>query len=362
MDSAEEQNVNRSTDSNKMSRVFNHTGWHLDGDQTIYLHAGGALGPSGPVAGIRTRLDPGLDRYVLPDPPDGDDLREAVRASVSVLGVTAAPVGVALLAMVYRAPLGQIDFSGFLVGRTGVGKSELAALAQQHYGPGMDRLGLPASWMSTANALQAIAFRIKDALLVIDHFDPIDGHRMAERLLSRQHDAPARTRSDATRPPMPPRALILGTGEAIPRGESLRSHLLVLDVRPRDVSWGNLTFLQERAASGRFAVAMAGYLRWLAATYDHQADRVNARELRRPLLRGAVHPRTPDMIASLNLGLERFLEFAEDTGAISALKRLDIRGRAWDALFDLGEAQAADSPVGRKPVRRSGRFAGGPAT
>ena len=30
------------------------------------------------------------------------------------------------------------DFSLGLFGRTGVGKSELAALAQQHYGPGMD--------------------------------------------------------------------------------------------------------------------------------------------------------------------------------------------------------------------------------
>jgi hypothetical protein len=55
------------------THVFNHTGWHLDGDQAVYLHAGGALGPSGPVANIRTRLGSGLDRFTLPDPPDGDE-------------------------------------------------------------------------------------------------------------------------------------------------------------------------------------------------------------------------------------------------------------------------------------------------
>ncbi len=62
------------------NHVFMNTGWHRDGDQAVYLHNGGALGPSGPVAGITAQLDGGLDDFVLPDPPDGDDLREAVRA------------------------------------------------------------------------------------------------------------------------------------------------------------------------------------------------------------------------------------------------------------------------------------------
>ena len=44
-------------------------------------------------------------------------------------------------------------------------KTELAALAQQHFGPGMDARHLPASWSSTGNAIEGLAFAAKDALL-----------------------------------------------------------------------------------------------------------------------------------------------------------------------------------------------------
>jgi hypothetical protein len=95
----EESNVSNPTN------VFDHTGWHLHGDQNVYLDAGGAIGSSGPVADLVARLDGDLDRFALPDPPDGDALREAVRASLSLLDVASEEVSMALLAMVYRAPL-----------------------------------------------------------------------------------------------------------------------------------------------------------------------------------------------------------------------------------------------------------------
>jgi hypothetical protein len=69
----EESNVSNPTN------VFGHTGWHLHGDQNVYLHAGGAIGSSGPVADLVARLDGDLDRFALPDPPDGDALRDALR-------------------------------------------------------------------------------------------------------------------------------------------------------------------------------------------------------------------------------------------------------------------------------------------
>ena len=44
----------------------------------------------------------------------------------------------------------------------GTFKTELAALAQQHYGAGLDARHLPGSWSSMGNSLEALAFAAKD--------------------------------------------------------------------------------------------------------------------------------------------------------------------------------------------------------
>lgn len=81
-------------------------------------------------------------------------------------------ITLALLAAVYRAALGKVDFSVFVAGHTGVFKSALAALCQQHFGAVMDGSSLPANFASTGNALEWLAFYAKDALLVVDDFAP----------------------------------------------------------------------------------------------------------------------------------------------------------------------------------------------
>src|SRR5207302_2836950 len=77
-----------------------------------------------------------------------------------------------LLAAVYQAPLGKVNFSVFVAGQTGVIKSTLAALCQQHFGAAMDGSSLPANFASTGNALEWLTFYAKDALLVVDDFAP----------------------------------------------------------------------------------------------------------------------------------------------------------------------------------------------
>ena len=331
--------------------VFTHTGWrHVDG-QAVFLHGGGGLGPEGPVKDTQTRLEGGLNAYCLPDSPDGDEQRQAVRISLSLFEVAPDKVAVALLAMAYRAPLGQVDLSGWLTGPSGAGKSELAALAQQHYGGGMDRLHLPGNWSSTANSLEGIAFQIKDALLVIDDFAPNGTqsdvqrlHRDAERLLRAQGNAAGRRRMrhDTTqRQPKPPRGLILGTGEDIPRGQSLRARLLVIEIGPTDIDWTRLGDLKRQAAQGTLATAMAGYIRWLAADREGDAARVQARfeALREVAVTANAHRRTPDIVANLAVGFERFLQFAAHVGAIDAEQHRALWDRGWRALLELGEAQ-----------------------
>jgi hypothetical protein len=162
--------------------VFSHTGWRELGGRWMYLHAGGAIGPEGAVAGVETSLLGDLARFVLPDPLSADELVHAVRASLGFLEVAPAAIAVPLYAALWRAPLGLADFSLHLTGKTGIGKSELAALAQQHYGAGLDARHLPGSWSSTGNALESLAFAVKDAVFVVDDFAPAGSSSAVARL------------------------------------------------------------------------------------------------------------------------------------------------------------------------------------
>jgi hypothetical protein len=113
----------------------------------------------------------------------------------------------------WRAVLGACDHSLYLAGLTGEGKTELAALAQQHFGRQLDARHLPGSWISTGNSLEALASAAKDALLVVDDFAPEGGpqdvqrlHREASRLLRAQGNRSGRDRLRPDGELRPPRA------------------------------------------------------------------------------------------------------------------------------------------------------------
>ena len=255
--------------------VYTCLGWREIDGSWVYLHAAGAVGPVGTVyrAG-ETHLVDGLTRFELPEAPEGQALQQAVRASFRMLDVAPDTVTVAILAAAYRAVLGEIDFGLHVSGPTGAGKTELLALVQQHYGPAMDARHLPASWSSTGNALEALAFAAKDAVLAVDDYAPTgsaaDVARLqgtAERLFRAQGNGSgrARMRADTSlRPARAPRGLILSTGEDVPLGQSLRARVLVLELGPTDLDWAALGSCQADAANGLYAAAMAGFVQWVA--------------------------------------------------------------------------------------------------
>jgi hypothetical protein len=129
--------------------VYGHTDWRKIGDAWHYLHAGGAIGKNGLAVGVEVSLPDPLAGFVLPEPPEEESLA-AVLASLALLnGLTADRLAFPLLASVYRAVLGEapgpIDLFLELAGPHGVGKSELAALADQHFGAALDARHLPGS-------------------------------------------------------------------------------------------------------------------------------------------------------------------------------------------------------------------------
>lgn len=343
-------------------RVITHLGWRqLDG-AWAFVHAGGGIGQQGAVPGLEVELPPELARFRLPAPPEGEELREAVRAALAFLEVAPARVTAPLLAAVVLAPLMEPDFSVHLVGATGVFKTELAALAQRFYGAEMDARHLPAGWHSTANALEALAFAAKDCLLVVDDFAPsgpswqvAQAHREADRLLRAAGNrlGRQRLRSDASlRSSRPPRALILSTGEDVPRGQSLRARLWLVEVERGDVDVAALTRAQEDATKGRYAQAMSAYLAWLAGRLEGERERARQEALQlRSGAAQAPHRRTPDAAGKLAAGLQCLLRFAQEAGAVAEEEARAIFGRCWQGLLegmaDQAEAQGAQEPAGR---------------
>ncbi|MCP4708831.1 MAG: DUF927 domain-containing protein, partial [Planctomycetes bacterium] len=247
--------------------IYRHLGWRKIGDHHFYLHAGGAIGTEGPAENVEVSLEDALQNYVLPAPPAGGDLVTAIQASLAVLDLIPDNIIIPLFTTLWRSVLGHCPFAVHLAGHTGTGKTEIAALIQQHFGAEMSAKNLPASWTSTSNSLEAIAFYAKDALLVIDDFAPGGTqsdlnqlHRTAERIIRAQGNRSGRQRmrSDTTlRSTKLPRGLILSTGEDVPRGQSIRARLMILEIGLQDLNWTLLTKLQKKAADGLFTRAMS---------------------------------------------------------------------------------------------------------
>lgn len=344
-------------------RVYTHTGWRKIGEVWCYLHAGGAIGPDGPVEGIEVHLPDALQPFKLRHPETTAALQAAVRASLAFLEVAPHHITFPLFSAIWRAAMKTADFAPDLVGPTGAGKTELAALMQQHWGGNMDSRHLPGSWSSTGNALEGLAFAAKDALLVVDDFAPTGAsadvariHREADRLLRAQGNSAGRLRmrADASlRPARPPRGLIVNTGEDVPRGESLRARLLIVELSHGMVNWEVLTVCQHDAREGRYATAMAGFVQWLAARHDRIGSGMAAElaELRQAAMNGGRHKRTPEIVVNLALGLRHFLAFAQEVGVLDSERVTELWQQGWKALGESAAAQAAHQasaePTGR---------------
>lgn len=213
-----------------------HTGFARVNGHDVYVTAGGRIAATEDAPDIGVSLTGELSKYEPVAPRDQAEAAAALRASMELLKLAPAKVMAPLLMITYRAALDRTTFSGHIAGRTGVGKTQLAALMQQHYGAAMDASALPASWTSTANYLEAQAYYLKDALMVVDEFN--DAARLnatAERVMRAQGNTSGRGRMnpDGTLKSIKtPRGTILSTGEDLPSGHSLRARILTIELEP----------------------------------------------------------------------------------------------------------------------------------
>lgn len=371
---------------------YAHTGWRKIDGRMVYLHSGGYLSevsealsdkknylthsffssqsayratPDTYVSEVSevsevyieayVKLNGSLSNFVFPD--DRVDIQKAIRASLSIVDLTQDIITMPLYAAVWRSVLGEATFGVHLAGQTGQGKSQLAALMQQHFGASMDASHLPGSWESTTNALEMKLFQAQDALFVCDDFKPKGGkndqsryHGKADSVFRSIGNHSARGRLDANlnlRAERYPRCLLLSTGEDIPNGQSCQARMITL-VMTESVTKGEaskkLSLAQKDAADGLYAQAMARYIEWLAPrieTIQANFSRLEAQE--RDQLSNDGHARAGTNTAHLILGMKCFLQYACEMGAITPQEAQEYLTRCKNALIEIANEASREN-------------------
>lgn len=309
------------------------------------LRIGGAIGAINQgTRSFEVRVPAALSKYDIPSPPGGMELVAAIQSSMRFLEIAPDHVVYPLYAATWRAPIGNAELSVHLAGPTTVGKSELAARSQQHYGRGMDKKNLPGQWSSTANYTERLANLAKDVILTVDDLllqgdqsNVSRANREVNRLLRAQANGAGRGRSTGNgdlREGLPPRGLIISTGEDVPAGESLNTRFLSVPVAANDIDWERMTECQKLGENGEFAKAMAGYIQHLARSLEATRNtvKVQTAELRAWFSHSTPNSRLAEVAASLLAGFEQFISFAESTGAVTTDRGTELFERCSRAL------------------------------
>jgi len=353
---------NLSTPSRR--RSFLNTGWReLDG-QWCYLHAGGAIGPDGPMDGIETDLKGHLALFTLAAPLEGVELARAFRSSYRTLDLGPETVTAPVWLAPFRAVVDECPFSIHISGAKGTGKTEMASIATGHFGPKISARTPLDSWESTAAALERTLFLAKDTLGLVDDFRPGDSQKAQQEMASKtdrifrsafNRHTRGRLSSDAKTQKncYIPRALILSTGEDTLKGESLTSRVLCLEWPAGSMKWTVLDGLQKDREKGLHAGLMTAFIQWQAK------DRGRAHELRKQAhqvaqnnMRGSGENNRTAGIAADIWSVWPVLEaFALESGIMAAAELQRMGHRLWGAILGMAAAQAEiikeENPVDR---------------
>ncbi len=220
-------------------------------------------------------LESRLRGYGLCDGTWQDGLK-AFRAAVAVFPKELASTLIAfsLLPLVQRFfPSAAPKPALHLVGTTGSGKSEIAALMTSFYGS-FTRDNPPGQWGDTVNTVEALGYMLADALYWVDDYKTTYAdERTFTRFLQSYSRGMGRgrlTREAKLRQERPCRGLLLSTGETTIEGEaSILARMLVLEVPPwenRDP--GGAKLRQADRLRRHLPTFTAAFAAWIAGKAD----------------------------------------------------------------------------------------------
>lgn len=145
-------------------------GWIQTETKPLYLHAGGAIGADGAIYDVKGEAR-GLEDYILPPPPDGQELRAAIESRFRVRELGQSPgakiAAAVLQALPARAVLGPTNYTVHFGGITGSLETSCAAVALGSFRvvppPGMETL--TTTWSSPIRAIQRMVHEGGDSLI-----------------------------------------------------------------------------------------------------------------------------------------------------------------------------------------------------
>ncbi len=219
--------------------TYRFVGWTQRDGQWVYVSpqvsvTGQGYVPHPPEVELETRLrDYGLVQTNWPLS------LQAFTSTIAVLPKRLAPtlLAFAMLLVVQRFfPAAAPRPAIYLVGTSGSGKSEIAALLSSFYGQ-FTRDTPPAQWGDTVNTVEALGYALADALYWVDDYKACYAdERTFTRFLQSYSRGMGRgrlTRDAKLRQERPCRGVLLSTGETTIEGEaSILARMLVLDVPP----------------------------------------------------------------------------------------------------------------------------------
>jgi hypothetical protein len=257
-------------------QTYRFIGWTQINQQWVYvspevsINANGIL-PDLPEVELESRLhDYGLRAA------DWERSQAAFQSAVCVLPKTLAPalIAFALLPVIQRFfPAAAPKPALHLVGTTGSGKSEIAALMNSFYGQ-FTRDTPPAQWGDTVNSVETLGYALADALYWVDDYKTIySDERTFTRFLQSYSRGMGRgrlTREAKLRQERPCRGLLLSTGETTIEGEaSILSRMLVFSIPPwekRDP--GGQALAKAEALRDALPGFTAQFIQWISKLAD----------------------------------------------------------------------------------------------
>jgi hypothetical protein len=344
--------------------VFTHSGWREVDGEMLYLSSSGGMDRDD----IDVELDQALSRYALPDNPDRVSAEQAWKCSLSFMDIGNPDTMIPLYAAMYLAPLYEIlepNFVLWVTGKTGSFKSTIVALALCHFGS-FNEEHLPTQWLAwTKMRLLEMAFAAKDVPLVIDNWMPgssrdeqKDLDKKAHSIIQAIGDHAGRGRfaGRAVRPgsndTLPPRGLIISTGEQLPDVESTQGRMFVIRMEPDEINPDTLTYAQGEDAK-LYPYAMAHYLREVAMDYSRLKVELPERfkKIRYEAGEKTLHRRLPSAVAFLYTAFEYAMSVFRDHGAITEEQYKKRCNQAWD-VFTSTASRQAESMKEQRPAYR----------
>lgn len=365
-----------SLDEMGRDRVFTHTGWTAINGTRGYLTRSGMITAKGFDSSVRVDLgENNLRYYDLPQPPTGDALAEAIKASLGFLDIGPLRVTAPLWAALYAGPLTAIRplyTVIWLYGPTQSGKSTVAHLALAHFGTGFvegRQYHAPVDWMSTVTHIEGVMFKVKDAPVIIDDFAPqfqsaADSrriHKSAHQVVRAVGNRSARGRANrdlSERKTRVPRGMVISTAELPLSGESTVGRMVYVPIvrgevlpNPGQPPREALNQAQMQARQGLYAQAMAAYVQWLASHWERAAKLYLEiiEESHKQVRDGTLQNRLPDYFATLDAAQQIALTAFHELGILSAHEAATIAESSGQAILRVIEGQAekiaAESPV-----------------